>query len=166
MANTSENATKPQTKIDTVNATPRIPTKPESVNPDCVEAAIACVILAKLSTKHGQHFSHITKASVLKVIADIRHNRVRIEKANGNEWPVQTIDTAENKIQVSIVLKIGSISLLLNLERDDPKKLSDILISACTEINGRSENYLLKLANRMHYKGTGFPKRDTRVVSL
>jgi hypothetical protein len=162
--NNSGNSAKPQT-INSDKATFQVP-KSERVHSDCLEAALACTILAKLETKHGQHFSRISKAGVLQVIGDIRHNRVRIEKANGDEWIVKTIDTSEDKMQVSIVLKGGSIESLLKLDREDPEKLSAILKSACRELNTHSERTLLKLANRMHFNGTGFPSRDTPHVSL
>jgi hypothetical protein len=140
----------PKTKINSDKASTHAPTKAEIVNSNCLEAALACAILAKLATKHGEQFSKISPTTVLQLIADIRHNRVRVEKANGNELIVREIDTSEDRMRVSIVLKSGSVALLLKLDREDPDKLSVILSSACKELNGPTERKLVKLAKNIH----------------
>jgi hypothetical protein len=124
---------------------PVTPKKADVLDQNCREAIAGCALLAKLRTKNVKHFQRISQIDVLKLVADIRHNRVRVDKVGGNEVIVQEIGTSEERTRVSIVLKTGSVQSLMKVKKDDPSSYFAIIDAACRQINGLNESKLFQL---------------------
>jgi hypothetical protein len=124
---------------------PVTPKKADVLDAGCQEAIVGCVLLAKLRTKKGNHFQRISQLDVLKLMADLQHSRLRVDKVGGNDSIVQEVGTSEERTRVSLVLKIGSVQSLMKAEKDDPSGCAAIINAGCKQVNDSNESKLLKL---------------------